>query len=482
MNIAEQVERQAKRRPAAIALITLERVWTYRELIVASHALARKLLESGVQPGHRIGVSMLQTPLHLMTVLALARIGAVSVPVHVAQPVAQRLAVVHRFGIAAIVSGRRDFALEVVPFIDLSGIDLTAPTDLPACTTGPDDPFRIVLSSGTTGEPKGVLYGHRYMLDRTRHSMQSFHVDARSRLLPMDLNFTIGFVYAIGTLLEGGSVVLGPVTTPPDMVQQVRLLGVTHWLLSPIMAEQIGALMTDDDIHFPSVEHLRMTGAKPGQKLLDMLFRRFTPNVFEHYGLTEIGALSIATPELLRRAPDSAGRIDASMTVEVVGADDQPLPAGSVGSLRVKAPFMIDGYLGELDKATSRFRNGWYYTGDFAHIDAEGLLFVAGREDNVINIGGSKFAPWDIEHVLQSHPLVREAIVFALPQSDGLPVLAAALAVSNDVSIDELHVWARSRLGPRTPARLFVVDALPRTITGKVQRERIGALLGNEQR
>lgn len=476
-NIAEAVELQAGRTPAATALIALDRVWTYRELIVAVHAIARKLLDSGVRPGQTVGVSMKQTPLHLMTLLAIARIGAISVPVHVAIPSSQRLAIVRRYGVCAIVSGRVEFQLDGVPFIDLSTVHLAAAGRLlPIDGRGPDTPFRIVFSSGTTGEPKAIMYSHRYMLERTRSTIQTCVVNSDSRLLPMDLNFTVGFIYAIGVLLKGGAVVLGRTGASDEMLHQVRAHAVTHWLLSPAIAEQVARSLVDDYIHFPTLTHLRIVGGKPSRRLLDVLFSRFTPDVFEHYGSTEAAVIAVATPELLRSSPESAGRIVASATAQVVDKDDRPVPAGHIGCLRLKTPHMVDGYYGNPEITARRFRDGWYYTGDLARIDIDGLLYLAGREDDVVNIGGGKFDVRDIEQVLESHPMVREAAAFALPLPNGGAALAAVAAASGQLPVDSLHAWARERLGPHCPVRLFVVDDLPRTATGKKQREQIAAM------
>ncbi len=479
-NIAELIELRAKRHPAAAALIALDRVWTHRELGVAVHAIARRLLDSGVQPAQRVGVSMMQTPLHLMTLLAIARIGAVSVPLHVAFPPTRRLALARRYEVRAIVSGRSEFRLDGVPFIDLSSVDLgAAVAPLPAWRGKPDDPCRIVLSSGTTGESKAVMYSYRHMLDRTRDTIQSFMVDSRSRFMPMDLNFAVGFVYAMGAMLEGGAVVLGRTGNADEMFHQVRLHAVTHWMLSPSIAAQIARWLPDDDTHFPTLIQLRIVGAKPGRELLETLFARFTPNVFEHYGLTEMGIAAVATPELLRRVPDTAGRILPSFGVQVVDEDDRPVPAGQTGHLRLKTPWMLDGYYENPEKTAYHFRHGWYYPGDLAHIDTDGLLFLTGRADDVINVAGAKFDPHEIQQGLQAHPMVREAAAFALPQPDGNAALAAAVMVAGHVSVDELHAWARVQLGLQCPDRLFIVDDLPRTPTGKIQRERIPAMFAS---
>ena len=477
-NIAEIIELRAQHTPAAAALILPEGVATYGELVVAVHAIARKLLDSGVRAGQTLGVSMMQTPLHLLTLLAIARIGAVSVPVHGLLPEQRRRLIVQRFGACAIVSGRPDLRLEGVPFIDLSNVNLAGPVPaVPASGSVPEAPFRIALSSGTTGEPKGVLYTHGYMLERTRKTIATCALQPRSRLMPMDFNFSVGFVYAIGALLEGCAVVFTRMDTSVEIANAVRAQAVTHWLLSPSIAEEIALLLNHEAAHFPALPHLRLVGATPGRRLLNTLFARFSPNVFEHYGATEMGPIAIATPEILRQAPTSAGRLLPSITAEVGDDEQQVGPAGRTGRLRLKEPGMIDRYYRNPELTAARFRDGWYYPGDLVCIDASGLLYIQGRQDDVINVGGRKIAFRDVEDVLRTHPAVREAAAFVLDEHAGGTTLVAAFVTSAPVSEAELQTWAVSALGPDCPEHLFHVGGLPRNLAGKLLRDQLASLI-----
>lgn len=471
-NITEVIEQHALKHPAGLALVLSDRLISYRELIVGIHTIAHKLLDHGVRAGQTLGVSMRQTPIHLMTLLAIARIGAISVPIHPALPKERRYLAARRFGASMIVSSHAEFQLDGIPFVSLAGVDLAASVPpLPASHTGPDDPCWIALSSGTSGDPKGVLCSHGYLLDRVGKSV--YVRTPQSRLMPMDLNFGTGFGQSMRMLVAGGAIVLAPDNTPANLAYMVRSHAVTHWLLSPAMAEDIVPLLADNDIHFPSLACLQIVGSTPNQRLLETLLQRFTPNVLVVYGTVEIGPVSIATPDLIRLAPESVGRLAAWVTAEVVDNHDRRLPTGQVGRLRLKAVGMVDAYYLDPELTAQRFRDGWYYPNDRARLDAEGLLYIEGREDDVINVDGSKIYFRDVEKVLESHPAVREAAVFAMTAPAGRCLLAAAIIATRPVPIEALKTWAAEQLGPLCPDRLFYVDEFPRTATGKVLRDRL---------
>lgn len=478
-NIAEVIEQRAARQPAALALILPDRLISYAELAVAINAAARHLLAQGAQPGQVFGVSMGQTILHLVTLLALARIGAIGVPLHHALPAERRVLVAKRFNITAVLSGRAEMELPGWPFISLAGLDLSKQEDPPLPPSGArgEDPCWLSLSSGTTGDPKGVLRTHGYLLDRVLKSI--FVRTPQTRLMPMDLNFGVGFGQAMRMLVLGGTVVLAPDMHATTLTYMVRSHAVTHWLVSPAIAEEVLALLKEDDIHFPSLTYLQIMGATPSRRLLDMLFRRFTPNVYVSYGTSEIGPIATATPAILRQAPDSVGEVSPWLQLELVDEQDRPVEPGQSGRMRVKLDQMFNGYHDDRDMTSTRFRDGWHYTADHARRDAQGLLYIDGREDDVYNIGGGKGQFSDIDKMFQSHPGIQEAVAFVVPRASGQDMLAVAVIASQALATTELLLWGAAQLGPLHPKVLYVVDGFERTATGKAMRDRLARLHGN---
>lgn len=471
-NVADVVFEQAAVRPAAVALIQEGRVLGFRELAEAVGSMARQLSARGIAAGQVVGVSMGQTALHLITQFALAEIGAVSCPVHPLIPEDRRRLAVQRFGVQCILSGRDELRLGDLPFMR---VDAAMETGYDGgrhpMRIGGDAPFRIALSSGTSGDPKGVLYSHEYMLDRMRKS--NYACTPLSRLIAMDFNFPIGFAFAMGMLAAGGAVIIPRSMGMPDIADAVRSHAATHWLLSPAQASALARQMSDPGLHFPTVEHLRIVGSTPDVRLLRTLREKFTPNVFVPYGSTEMGPVSIATPQLLATHPDSAGRLFPWAEAEVVDEALRPVPAGTRGRLRLRVERMPDGYHLDPEHTARRFQDGWYYPGDLARIDSEGLLYIDGREDDVLVVAGTKLRPDDIEQALLEHPAVSEAGVAVISDAGEAELLVAAVLPFGQADMAELRQFAAARLGPLAPRHLFQVRDLPRNTNGKLLRDRL---------
>lgn len=474
-NVAGLVEQRALLQPAAPALIMKEAIISYRGLQAAVNAVAARLQGAGLQAGQMVGISMAQTPMHMFAMLALARIGVPFVSIHPALPPERRMIAVRRYGVTAIISGRPDCALEGLPFILLSPGDLRSDiAPVPYAPTTDDTPIRIAQSSGTSGDPKGVMFSHGYM--RARLGLTSYGMTPKSRVLLMDLNFVASFNYALCALAMGAAVVFTDADTAEDYIDTVRRFAVTDWVLSPAIAEAIATRLTEDDVYFATVTHLRVGGAYPNAKLVETLFRRFSPNLYICYGLTEMGMVSIAPPDIVKRYPGSVGPMMPGIDAEVVDASGQLLPSGQSGILRLRAEVMLEGYYPDNGLTTERFKDGWYYPRDLAHFDQDGMLYIDGRQDDVLNVGGVKVQFRDVETVLEAHPAVREAAVFVAVDSAGRERMGLAYLSHDGTVADDLDAYAQEKLGALRPQVYVAVRDLPRTLTGKVLRDRLATL------
>jgi acyl-coenzyme A synthetase/AMP-(fatty) acid ligase len=478
LNLIDKIQQAVSRHSSAPAFLHNDHVLTYRQFYAFLCAAAQVLHERGIRPGDVVGLSLDQSPLHCVIMLALARLGAVSIPIHPLLERPMRMRVAAKYGVRAIISHRDDCRVEGIAFIrmdklstrlDRSDMDFT--DYMPAAET----PFRISLSSGTTGEPKGVLFTHDYLLDRIGKTL--YECDSHSRVISFDLNFALGLVFAIGTLTVGGTVVFPRAYTPQGLIEAINLYAVSHVLLAPTVVMRMAALLQKEEGNAaPSLKHLRIVGETPSKALLDTLRTRFCPNVFVPYGLTEIGAISMATPAILAEHPDSAGRVLPGVEVEILGEDGEALPAGGTGEIRVKMGKMPTGYVLDEQQSALKFRDGWFYPGDHGRITAEGLLFIEGRTDDMINLDGHKLSPNYIEDVLVRHPEVREAVAFAQEDDSGVKLLAAAVIPrAEKIRLDDLAEYSRQQLGMFYPKRFFVMQDFPRTVNGKVLRGEIPA-------
>ncbi len=431
----------------------------------------------GIRHGDVVGLSLDQSPVHIIAMLALARLGAVSVPVHPMLPPAHKAMLVSKYGIGCIVSHEDKWRIDGTKFVKMETLTPDpALADMDFVEYVPDGttPFRISLSSGTTGEPKGVLFTHDYLLERI--GMTLYECDSSSRVIPFDLNFALGFVFAIGILTVGGVVVFPRSLKPQAQLQAINLYAVTHASIPPLMAVWLEALLPDHGLACPSLKHLRIVGDTPHRLLLDSLHAKLTPNIYVPYGLTELGPVSIATPEDLAACPNSSGKILPWAKVEILDEEGNSLPTGKQGEIRVAVKGMPTGYFNDPEQSATKFRDGWFYTGDQGRISDEGLLFIEGRVDETINLDGHKISPVHVEEILMRHPDVREAAAFALKNASGEHELVAAVIPRTDeIRQDELTQFAQQHLGIFHPRKFFVMRDLPRNTSGKLLRAEIPA-------
>ncbi|HET7096407.1 MAG TPA: fatty acid--CoA ligase family protein, partial [Casimicrobiaceae bacterium] len=165
--------------------------------------------------------------------------------------------------------------------------------------------------------------------------------------------------------------------------------------------------------------------------------------------------------------------------LEIVDGNGAALPSGEVGELRVRSECMTHEYHGDPVATARHFKQGWFCPGDLASLSGAGALCLHGRSDDMMNLNSIKIFPAEIERVLEEHPGVKAAAVFAKPSSahGDIPLAAVELHESAMVSVDELMARARERLGVRAPRKIFVVDALPRSTAGKILKRELAGLL-----
>lgn len=474
----------------------------YEGKVVSRGALLRavcdftaSLHQRGVKPGDVVGLSLGQHPGHLAMMLALARLGAVSVPVHPRTPMRAKLALLRRMGASRVivqslapaaegeeaVTAPAIEGLEVWPLADLQPKEGEAKADHKLDLRGmldywppADAPARIALTSGTTGVPSAVCYDHAYWVNRIATTVE--FCDASTRLMAGNLHLTMGNLSAFAALFAGGVAVFYKQHDLAAYIQTVNLYGVTHAMMAPAMIKRLASRLPVG-VAFPSVRYLRIVGGGLSEQLVALAMGRLTPNVYLPYGISEMGAICMASPADLKLHPDYAGKPKKGVKVQVVDEQDKVLPAGEVGEIRVKLPMMLAGYHLDEEKTKARFKNGWFYTSDIGTVTSDGFVRIDGRKDDRINLGGSKFYPERIERLLDGHPGVQEVAVFSAPMK-GEPALVAAVVWKAEPALQSLLDFAKEhRLPPyMTPKGLMSLPELPRNEAGKVLRSELKVL------
>jgi fatty-acyl-CoA synthase len=241
----------------------------------------------------------------------------------------------------------------------------------------------------------------------------------------------------------------------------------------PVMLRRILALDPQvlDAVDTSSLRIIAVSGSALGGQLATGLAERFGPVVYNTYGSTEVAVASIATPADLRRHPTTVGRVADSVRVEILDGEGRQVPTGASGRIFVGNGARFEGYT---DGGNKEQRNGLLSSGDVGHLDADGYLFVDGRDDDMIVSGGENVFPIEVEELLGRHPAIAEAAVVGVPDERFGQALVAFVVLRDGVSLtnEDLRAVVREQLARhKVPREVVFVDELPRNTTGKVLRQ-----------
>lgn len=328
----------------------------------------------------------------------------------------------------------------------------------------------ILLTSGTTGTPKGANRGTAG-LTAALALLAAVPVRSRSRvLIAAPLFHAWGFAHLGLSLVLETTLVTRARFDPEDCLRTLRDQHCQALIAVPVMLQRILALPERVRAKYP-VPELSLV-AVSGSALPGGLARRwmdaYGDTLVSLYGSTEVGYASVAGPEDLRAAPGTAGRPVPGTTVRILDDDGGHCPAGRTGRIFVGSEVLFDGYTSGENKEVI---GGLMATGDLGRLDAQGLLWVAGREDEMVVCGAENVFPQEVEACLETHPAVLEARCLGVPDEEFGTRLHAQVVARGRVREDQLQTWVRDRLARfKVPREVEFVDALPRNATGKLLR------------
>jgi fatty-acyl-CoA synthase len=342
-----------------------------------------------------------------------------------------------------------------------------------------------MYTSGTTGKPKGavrklqgsVLPTVLGFVEQTPMALDEVHLT----VCPVYHATATGFSN-IAFLLGGTVVVLGDFR-PEGFLDAVERYRVTSTALVPTMIHRIlelgpEALRARDT---SSLRALFSGGAPlPGGLAIEAM-DALGDKVYNFYGATETGIVTLATPADLRAAPGTIGRVLPGNEIRLVDERGRDVPEGSVGELYARSAMLVEGYHADAEATESSMLDGYFSVGDMARRDAEGRFHLEGRKRDMIISGGVNVYPAEVEAAIEAHPAVAEVAVVGAPDREwGERVRAfVVLRAGREVSGDELRAHCRARLsGPKVPRDYVFVESLPRNATGKILKRELAALAG----
>ena len=481
MNIADLIARQARRRPGAAAIARKGISMTHAQLEASVAHVAGRLAAAGLAPGQLVAVAMRTSPLHLITILALARLGAISIPLSPGEPASERRALAARFGVAAVASDFPEYAVDDVPLVLVDPGWAMRPTPDGLAPGQPADAlWRVNLSSGTTGTPKGVPATHEAIVNNVLLSRIVTRTGPAQRYLCFrGLDSMSGLRPCLIHLASGGAVVFGASTEAEHFFQAVAHHNATHVNVSSGLLRTLVKRAPAAAPACPGLIHLDVGGAALAPALAAEAMARITPHVHASYGSTETGRIATARPDMVRRLPGCSGRLSPWVEAQTVDEHDRVLPAGTSGILRYRGIGFADSYYRDPETSARVFRAGWFYPGDIGRIAAGELLYAEARADEVINVGGRKLSPGEVEQVLERHPDVAEAAAFGVRLARG-DRLYVAVVLRREAPEKALLEHCREPLGRSAPHRIFTLPSLPRNAAGKVLRRELARQLAPE--
>ena len=341
-----------------------------------------------------------------------------------------------------------------------------------------DDLALILLTSGTTDRPRRVPATHAGLLAMATTLANGRPTGPRDRNLnSAPLSFVMGLSSMAISLITGGSAI---VTSPDEIVAHpgtVRALAPTWMSLVPSLLDAVLEAAEENPAfaRWP-LRFVRVSGALASPELIARGQALWDAPVINGYGTTETHGIiaSEEGPGVVARKPGSVGLARPGMEIAIAAADGAHLPPEVTGEIVVRGRHVFAGYLDAPEASSAAFHpGGWYRTGDLGYLDGEGYLFVTGRLREMINRGGEKIAPHEVDMVLRAHPAVGDAATFALPSPRLGEEVAAAVVVRAGASLREraLRGWVADRLSlHKVPRKIWFVDEIPRTGSGKIQR------------
>ncbi|MDR3522453.1 MAG: class I adenylate-forming enzyme family protein [Acidocella sp.] len=483
-NISDAVFHFAEHQPDHAALIDGDRTFSYRDLAVLVSQTSVYLKNMGLKLGYPVAIAMRNNAENIILSLAVFRIGAVLVAL---PPDISDQALAARIDAFKIIASFTDpdgpsssapIAVRVGTnwLADIGQISGDARADAQA-----GELRLIIVSSGSTGIPKGILTTQEQRMLRAG-TYRSFFDDGwtvaspGNLLLPAPPSMSFYGQFLVIQLLLGGTVVLLPkFDSGVDLAKAIAACTDAICPIVPNMARSFIACAPTDAILFPNVRAL-IPGGLPlaGHEKL-ALVRCVSPNIHEIYGSGGFGAFAHLGPDDILKHANSVGRAVsvAGNQVELVDWDDKPVAPGVEGRLRVRGTHVSLGFFNPEDnqRGAERFANGWYYPGDVLQRDEVGYLYMRGRSDDAFLSGDLTIYPPELEDVITRHPDIEEAVVVGRPNDVNGADLVGFFVVRNGLDHEAVVAHCRTNLPPaKCPKMVFYLDAIPRTGNGKIDR------------
>ena len=503
VNVGDALTRTAGRLPEQLAVVDGARRWTYAELNAWVNRVAHGLAGRGYGRGDALALASGNSAEFLVTYFACAKLGVVCVPMNLgwrADEVAyvldhseSRGIVVEAQLLPAVQPG-----IEKVPTVadvivapgtgataeaglpDRSWLtfeDLTGPETEPEVIVGERDPISYLYTSGTTSFPKGVVGSHLAIYLESLMAVAETGIQAGERIACLMPLFHTAQLNGFGTssVLVGATQYLLRGFDPEALLSLIETERITRMFALPMMYR---VLVDRPDIRARDLSSLKAAAyamAPMPDALLRTCLEVFGCDFYLAFGQTEMSPITtFFRPEHQLSHPGAVGTQVMNVQIGIMDVDGTLLPRGAEGEIVYRGPQALNGYLKNPAATAAAFAHGWFHSGDVGRLDPDGMLWFSDRHKDVIKTGGENVASIEVEKaVYAAAPDVAEAVVVGLPHERWTEAITAVVVPKPGVSLDPEAVRAATRShvdAYKVPKSVIVVDELPKTSTGKIQK------------
>ena len=489
------LSRTAGKFPTKTAIVHRHTRRTFAELDADANRVANALIQRGVARNDRVAIFSHNSYAFVVAYFALARVGAISVPLNFtftarevryvlsdsgASAVIVEDALVDTLGAAqvaigiGVVIGRRPGWTSFDRLLEHG--DATEPD----VEIGDDDPLQLLYTSGTTSAPKGAIMTNRNLIaqylsdivdgeyhrdDVELHALPLYHCAALHDFLTPD-------VYL------GATSVIVDTPDPDTILRTVAAEGVTKMFCPPTVWIRLLRSPAFETHDLSSLTKGYYGAAIMPVAVLEELGERLPRiRLFNYYGQTELAPnATVLFPEEQITKAGTAGRASLNVETRLHDDDDRPVPVGQVGEIVHRTPHAMRGYWGRPEATAEVFRNGWFHSGDLGVMDAEGYLTIVDRKKDLIITGGENVASREVEDAIYEHSAVNEVAVFGVAHPEWIEAVAAAVVLRDGATAEPAEIVAHTRerlAGFKSPKYVVIVDELPKNPSGKILKREL---------
>lgn len=476
MNIFQIIRDETKTFTDKTAVIEGDTSISYGELISCTELFASVLSDVGVGQFHRVGLLCRDSIDYIIVVLAILSLSAVVVPVFPEQTIDEINAIVDGIALNFLIFERgtynnkkaenlrsKELYKKELYFLKRSGIEE------PCSEYYEINPAFIRFSSGTTGKNKGIVLSHEAIAERTDALDKGIRINSNDTVLWV-LSMSFHFVVTILLFLRRAStIILCKNLFPESLIGEITACNVTILYASPF---HYNLLCRSEFLSQKSLKNVRLaisTAMKLPPSTANEFYLKSGMELAEAFGIMEVG-LPFINLSFDKNKRSTVGMPLPDYEAKIVNKDEE-----GIGEIYIKGKGMLNAYFLPWQNRNSILRNGWFKTGDLGKIDRSGFLTIIGRNKDIINFAGMKIFPYEVEFVINQHPLIKESLIYGVThlQYGQIPMAKIVLKkeANNLLNLDDLRRFCYDKLSPyKVPKGFEFVDHLPETVSGKIKR------------